>query len=74
MDESFNGRFRDECLNMDRFRTRREAVAIIEDWRQHYNSVRPRSSLGYLTPHEFKAKQININGQNGRLLSTNQWS
>jgi len=64
MDESFNGRFRDECLNMEWFRTRREAVAIIEDWRRHYNAVRPHSSLGYLTPHEFKAKQMNNNDQN----------
>jgi putative transposase len=56
-DESFNGKFRDECLNMEWFRTRREAVAIIETWRQHYNAVRPHSSLGYLTPHEFRAKQ-----------------
>jgi putative transposase len=53
-DESFNGRFRDECLNMEWFRTRPEAAAIIEAWRQHYNDVRPHSSLGYLTPHEFK--------------------
>jgi putative transposase len=70
-DESFNGRFRDECLNMEWFRTRREAVAIIEGWRQHYNSVRPHSSLGYLTPHEFKAKQMNIKNQSGGLLSMN---
>ncbi|MDD3765535.1 MAG: integrase core domain-containing protein, partial [Nevskiales bacterium] len=28
---------------------------IIESWRRHYNAVRPHSSLGYLTPHEFKA-------------------
>jgi putative transposase len=55
-DESFNGRFRDECLNMEWFRTRQEAVPLIETWRKHYNSVRPHSSLGYLTPHEFKAK------------------
>jgi putative transposase len=56
-DESFNGRFRDECLNMEYFRTRAEAVAVIETWRCHYNEVRPHSSLGYLTPQEFK-KQI----------------
>jgi putative transposase len=53
-DESFNGRFRDECLNLEYFRTRAEAVAIIETWRMHYNEVRPHSSLRYLTPHEFK--------------------
>jgi putative transposase len=55
-DESFNGRFRDECLNMEYFRSRAEAVAIIETWRRHYNEVRPHSSLGYLTPSEFKKK------------------
>jgi putative transposase len=59
-DESFNGRFRDECLNMEWFRTRQEAVALIETWRQHYNSIRPHSSLGYLTPHEFKSKQLQL--------------
>ena len=52
--ESFNGKFRDECLSVEWFRTRREAKVIIEAWRQHYNAVRPHSSLGYLTPHEFK--------------------
>jgi putative transposase len=57
-DESFNGRFRDECLNAEWFRTRREAVSMIETWRRHYNEVRPHSSLEYLTPAEFKAKQM----------------
>ena len=55
-DESFNGRFRDECLNIEYFRSRAEAIAVIETWRCHYNEVRPHSSLGYLTPFEFKKK------------------
>lgn len=55
-DESFNGRFRDECLGMEWFRSRREAAILIETWRRHYNDVRPHSSLGYLTPSEFKRK------------------
>jgi putative transposase len=55
-DESFNGKFRDECLNLEWFRTRTEATVVIEQWRRHYNEVRPHSSLGYLTPEEFKAK------------------
>ena len=55
-DESFNGKFRDECLNMEWFRTRAEATVLIEAWRRHYNGVRPHSSLGYLTPEEFKTK------------------
>jgi putative transposase len=54
--ESFNGRFRDECLNMEWFRNRREAAALIEAWRVHFNTVRPHSSLGYLTPNEFRKK------------------
>lgn len=56
MNESFNGRFRDECLGIEWFRTRTEAKAIIETWRRHYNDVRPHSSLGGLTPSEFKRK------------------
>jgi putative transposase len=54
MDESFNGRFRDECLNLEWFRSRREAKVIIETWRRHYNAVRPHSSLDYRTPIEFR--------------------
>ena len=64
-DESFNGRLRDECLSVEWFRSRREAVAIIETWRQHYNEVRPHSSLGYLTPNEFRAKHMTIQNQIG---------
>lgn len=64
-DESFNGRFRDECLSMEWFRTRAEATAIIETWRQHYNAVRPHSSLSYLTPIEFRAKHMATNNQIG---------
>lgn len=52
--ESFNGKFRDECLSMEWFRNRLEAKIVIEDWRIHYNSVRPHSSLNYQTPNEFK--------------------
>ena len=56
-DESFNGKFRNECLNMEWFRNRVEAVAVIEKWRAHFNDTRPHSSIGYLTPHEFKRQQ-----------------
>jgi len=38
--ESFNGKFRDECLSMEWFRSRFDARVIIEDWRQHYNEIR----------------------------------
>ena len=53
-DESFNGKFRDECLSMEWFRSRAEAKVVIEQWRQHYNADRPHSSLDYLTPLMFK--------------------
>ena len=67
-DESFNGRFRDECLNMEYFRSRAEAVAMIETWRRHYNEVRPHSSLGYLTPTEFKKQCMSTSTPTGEAL------
>lgn len=51
--ESFNGKFRDECLNREIFRNGREAQLVVEIWRKEYNEYRPHSSLGYLTPSEF---------------------
>jgi len=51
--ESFNGRFRDECLNMEVFDTLKEAQVVIEAWRDHYNIERPHSALNYLTPAKF---------------------
>jgi putative transposase len=54
--ESFNGKFRDECLSLEWFRSRAEAKVLIEEWRRHFNEVRPHSSLGYLTPNEFVAQ------------------
>jgi putative transposase len=56
-DESFNGKFRDECLSLEWFRNRVEAKIVIEGWRRHYNEVRPHSSLMYETPSEFKRKR-----------------
>jgi putative transposase len=60
-DESFNGRFRDECLSLEWFRSRREAKVVIETWRRHYNAVRPHSSLDYRTPIEFRQHHEFIN-------------
>jgi putative transposase len=57
--ESFNGKFRDECLSLEWFRSRAEAKVIIETWRRHFNEVRPHSSLDYLTPNEFVARLAN---------------
>ena len=51
--ESFNGKFRDECLGMQWFQNRTEARVVIEAWRREYNTVRPHSSLGDLTPAAF---------------------
>jgi putative transposase len=53
--ESFNGKFRDECLSLEWFRSRAEARVVIETWRRHFNDVRPHSSLGYQTPAAFAA-------------------
>jgi len=55
-DESFNGKFRNECLNLEWFRNRLDAKVGIERWRRHYNEERPHMSLGDLTPAEFKGK------------------
>jgi len=55
--ESFNGKFRDECLNDHWFTSLDEARRIIEDWRVDYNNERPHTSLGDLTPEEFLAKE-----------------
>lgn len=54
--ESFNGRFRDECLNEHWFVTLADARRLIEAWRRDYNECRPHSALGYLTPMEFAAQ------------------
>lgn len=48
--ESLNGKLRDELLNGEIFYTVKEAKVLIEAWRQHYNTVRPHSSLGYRPP------------------------
>ena len=52
--ESFNGRFRDGCLNQQWFRDIHDARSIIDTWRAHYNEQRPHSSLGYLPPKIFE--------------------
>lgn len=55
--ESFNGRLRDECLNVMQFESLEDAKAKIEAWRIDYNAHRPHSSLGNLTPREFAMKR-----------------
>jgi putative transposase len=51
--ESFNGRLRDKCLNVQQFTSLAEAQTTIEAWRLDDNQHRPHSSLGHLTPNEF---------------------
>lgn len=53
--ESFNGKLRDECLNVSWFQNLFDARRKIEQWRVEYNEQRPDSSLGYRTPAEFAA-------------------
>ncbi len=57
--ESFNGKLRDELLSREWFSSVKEAQVMVEDWRKFYNTERPHSSLGYLTPLEFKSKLEN---------------
>ena len=55
--ESLNGKFRNECLNRHWFRSLDQARCEIDQWRHHYNHVRPHSSLNYLPPVAF-AEQV----------------
>ena len=57
--ESFNGKFRNECLNQHWFTTLNEARRLIEAWRQEYNEVRPHSSLGRIPPNRFASHHQN---------------
>ena len=54
--ESFNGRFRDECLNEHWFLDLEHARSIIETWRKEYNDERPKKGLGGLTPSQYAKK------------------
>jgi putative transposase len=55
--ESFNGSFRDECLNVNWLQSLGDARAKIENWRREYNEFRPHSSLDDSTPRDFARKQ-----------------
>ena len=56
--ESFNGRFREECLNESWFLSLEDAREKVEAWRQHYNQVRPHGALGNLAPAVFMAAGV----------------
>jgi putative transposase len=58
--ESFNGRFRDECLNANWFHNLRHARLVVMAWRTQYNQQRPHSSLGYRTPYEFANRDLPV--------------
>jgi len=61
--ESFNGKFREECLNQHWFLNMADARKTIEAWRKEYNEIRPHSSLGYLPPAVFaKREKLALNG------------
>lgn len=66
--ESLNGRFRDECLNEHLFRSLPHARRIVDEWRADYNSCRPHTSLGGLTPNEFATRSKQDQNQNGLWL------
>jgi putative transposase len=53
MNESFNGRLRDELLNETLFRSLPHACAVLEVWRRDYNELRPHSKLGWMTPKDY---------------------
>lgn len=65
--ESFNGKFRDECLGMHWFKNRIDAKVVIEGWRREYNEIRPHSSLGDLTPLEY-ARTLSESGPGQAVL------
>ena len=58
--ESFNGKMRDECLNLEWFIDLRHARHIIENWRHDYNTFRPHSSLNNLPPATWAQNQLEI--------------
>jgi putative transposase len=62
--ESFNGRFRQECLDQHWFASIEEARAVIEEWRKDYNQQRPHSALGNQAPGAFRKKWQMTRGPN----------
>jgi putative transposase len=71
--ESFNGRFRDECLNTQVFVSLHDARQKIETWRIDYNEHRPHGSLGDLTPQELPNRRPKPGCRRHRISST-AWS
>lgn len=69
--ESFNGKFRAECLDEEIFLSRAEAQVIVEKWRQEYNEERPHSALGYRTPSEVAGRPSPHGGRKQENASNN---
>ena len=67
--ESFNGRLRDEFLNETTFTSLAQARAVLEEWRRDYNTVRPHSSIGWLTPDAYAAQFFGQRGQGAALTA-----
>jgi putative transposase len=63
--ESFNGRFRDECLNENWFITLNDARRIVASWMRHYNEEREHGTLG-MTPREFAKKRAMESAENAK--------
>lgn len=66
--ESFNARLREECLNLNWFRSIEHARRVIEEWRVNYNETRPHSSFGNLTPKEFAEEKKKVLLENSNLI------
>ena len=66
--ESFNGKMRDECLNMEIFANGQEAKEVVENWRIEYNERRPHSALGWQTPAEFATRAASVGRATPSLL------
>jgi putative transposase len=69
--ESFNGRLRDECLNVNEFTSLDHARAVLAAWQDDYNHRRPHGSLGHLTPSEYARNGQNAERRTGQTLLQN---
>jgi putative transposase len=67
--ESFNGKFRDECLNENWFKNLQDAQKKVEYWRHDYNTKRPHRSLRQMTPQEYRNKVDSKNNEKRKELS-----
>jgi putative transposase len=68
--ESFNGRLRDECLNVHSFLSIAHAQELIADWQRDYNDHRPHGALGHLTPSEYANQRQMLSSETVRLHLT----